>query len=258
VGLGLLFNLRLPVNFAAPLRSTNLFDLWRRWHITLSRFLRDFVYVPLGFGHPGPLRRATNLMITMVLAGFWHGAGWTYVAWGAYHGILLVGTFVWQLWRGPGRSGPVGRFLGWAWTFTAFAVGLAFFRASDIETSGRLLFAMTGFGNAAVEAHTMLDWDEWLIRHDYVSAAFVQAWLGNTWSVLGTILTAAAIAVMALVPDTMEIVNYREGDAQSDWRRSIGILKWRPSLFWLGITSIWFIAAFTGISRVSEFLYYQF
>jgi alginate O-acetyltransferase complex protein AlgI len=258
VGLGLLFNLRLPVNFAAPLRATSLFDLWRRWHITLSQFLRDFVYIPLGGNRCGPARQAFNLFIAMVLAGFWHGAGWTYVAWGTYHGALLVGTFVWQAWRGPGGAGPVARFAGWVWTFTAFTVGLAFIRAADIATSGRLLTAMSGFGNAAAGGHTMLDWDEWLLRHDYVSPAFVQAWLGNTWSVLGTILTAAAIAIMLLVPDTMEIVDYRESDAQSDWRRKLGILHWRPSLIWLGVTSAWFVVAFTSISRVSEFFYYQF
>jgi alginate O-acetyltransferase complex protein AlgI len=220
--------------------------------------LRDFVYVPLGFGHPGPLRRAANLMITMVLGGIWHGAGWTYVAWGAYHGFLLVCTFAWQSLRGPGRAGMVAQFLGWAWTFTAFAVGLAFFRAADIATSWRLLFAMTGLSNPSVDKQATLAWDNWLIYHDYVSAATVTAWLGNSWSIVGTIMTIAAIAIMLLVPDTMELVDYREGDTPSKWRRSLGAWSWRPSYFWLGATSALFVAAFTSINRLSEFLYYQF
>ena len=90
VGLGLLFNLRLPINFAAPLRATSIIDLWRRWHISLSRFLRDFVYVPLGGAAGGPARRTTNLFLTMVIGGLWHGANWTFVLWGAFHGVLLA------------------------------------------------------------------------------------------------------------------------------------------------------------------------
>src|SRR6266550_7650491 len=89
VGLGLLFNLRLPINFAAPLRATSTIDLWRRWHISLSRFLRDFVYVPLGGAAGGPARRTINLFLTMVLGGLWHGANWTFVLWGAFHGAGL-------------------------------------------------------------------------------------------------------------------------------------------------------------------------
>jgi alginate O-acetyltransferase complex protein AlgI len=99
VGLGLLFNLRLPINFAAPLRATSIIDLWRRWHITLSRFLRDFVYVPLGGAAGRPIRRSANLLITMVLGGLWHGANWTFVLWGAFHGVLLAANHLWRQWR---------------------------------------------------------------------------------------------------------------------------------------------------------------
>ena len=100
VGLGLLFNLRLPINFAAPLRATSIIDLWRRWHISLSRFLRDFVYVPLGGAAGGPARRTTNLFLTMVIGGLWHGANWTFVLWGAFHGVLLAVNHAWRQWRG--------------------------------------------------------------------------------------------------------------------------------------------------------------
>ena len=108
VGLGLLFNLRLPINFAAPLRATSIIDLWRRWHISLSRFLRDFVYVPLGGAAGGPARRTTNLFLTMVIGGLWHGANWTFVLWGAFHGILLAINHAWRQWRGR-RALDAGR-----------------------------------------------------------------------------------------------------------------------------------------------------
>jgi alginate O-acetyltransferase complex protein AlgI len=82
IGAGLLFGIRLPVNFASPYRAESIIDFWHRWHITLSRFLRDYLYVPLGGNRKGRARRYVNLLITMVLGGFWHGAGWTFVIWG--------------------------------------------------------------------------------------------------------------------------------------------------------------------------------
>ncbi len=256
VGLGLLFNLRLPINFAAPLRATSMVDFWRRWHITLSQWFRDFIYAPLTFGRRGVLRQAVSIMITMALAGFWHGAGWTFIAWGAWLGLLMLINIAWQRllrpdWQLPG-------FVGWALTFTGCVIGAVFFRAADIETSWHLLEAMAGFGDAMVPPQRLVDWDDWLIQHGYVSDLFVRTWLGTTWSVTGTAWTVLALAVALIVPDTMEITRYREGEAQSHWRRPVGLLAWRPSLLALGVTAALFAAVFTSIGRVSEFLYYQF
>jgi D-alanyl-lipoteichoic acid acyltransferase DltB (MBOAT superfamily) len=258
VGLGLLFNFRLPVNFAAPLRATSMFDLWRRWHITLSRLARDLIYVPLALRYPGTALRAAALMLTMVVIGVWHGAGWTFVAWGAFHGVLLLVNQFWRWWRGPGRATRAGRLAGWALTFTAFVIGAVFFRAADMDTAGRMLVAMAGFGNATAPEHLVLGWDGWMIRHGYLSEAFVKVWFGAAWTMVGTLWTALAFAVAMLVPDTMEITGYREGDAQSNWRRPVGILAWQPSALALGATVIVFVAVFASIGRVSEFLYYQF
>ena len=152
VGLGLLFNLRLPVNFAAPLRSTSIIDLWRRWHISLSRFLRDFIYVPLGGGRGGGLRRSTNLFLTMVIGGLWHGANWTFIAWGAFHGVLLTINHAWRFLRGDRQSTLLSRSVGWILTFLAFAVGMTMFRSANIETAASLLQAMAGFGPGASDA----------------------------------------------------------------------------------------------------------
>jgi alginate O-acetyltransferase complex protein AlgI len=93
IGLGRLFGIRLPVNFNSPYKAVNIIEFWRRWHMTLSRFLRDYLYIPLGGNRRGRPRRYLNLMITMLLGGLWHGAAWTFVVWGAVHGLLLcVGT----------------------------------------------------------------------------------------------------------------------------------------------------------------------
>jgi D-alanyl-lipoteichoic acid acyltransferase DltB (MBOAT superfamily) len=258
VGLGLLFNLRLPINFAAPFRATSIIDLWRRWHISLSRFLRDFVYVPLGGGARGPARRTLNLFATMTLGGLWHGANWTFIAWGAFHGVLLALNHAWRLARGKREPTRAGRAAGWLATFIAFVVGMVFFRAADIGAAGQMLRAMAGFGNAPHAESIHVAWDLWGIRVGYISEDFVRAWLGGHWSVIGTLLTAGALAVAFLIPDTMELTDYREGEPHTDWRRRVGALAWRPSVPWLVVLALLFGAVFANLLQFTEFLYYQF
>src|SRR4029077_3913786 len=89
IGLSRMFGVKLPLNFNSPYKATNIIDFWRRWHMTLSRFLLQYVYIPLGGNRKGPWRRFVNLMVTMLLGGLWHGAGWTYIFWGGLHGIYL-------------------------------------------------------------------------------------------------------------------------------------------------------------------------
>jgi len=96
VGLSRLFNVELPINFASPYKATSIIDFWRRWHISLSSFLRDYLYIPLGGNRKGPLRRYINLMITMLLGGLWHGASWGFVLWGGLHGLYLMVNHFWQ------------------------------------------------------------------------------------------------------------------------------------------------------------------
>jgi alginate O-acetyltransferase complex protein AlgI len=259
VGLGLLFNLRLPINFAAPFRAASMIDLWRRWHITLSRFLRDFVYVPLGGSNCSPLRRSANLIMTMVLGGLWHGANWTFIAWGAFNGVLLVLNHAWRTRRGARASTRWGLFAGWFATFTAFAIGMAMFRSANVGAMQHMLLAMAGgAGGPASPDHIRVGADLYSIRHGYLSESLVRAWLGVNWSVIATISTLGALAIALLVPDTMELVDYREGEPHSDWRRSPGRLAWRPSAAWLAFIGVVFATAFTYFWEFNEFLYYQF
>src|SRR5690606_39026648 len=95
IGLAYLFGIRIPLNFNSPYKSLNVIDFWRRWHMSLSRFLRDYLYIPLGGNRKGEVRRFTNLMITMLLGGLWHGAAWTFVLWGGLHGVFLVINHGW-------------------------------------------------------------------------------------------------------------------------------------------------------------------
>jgi alginate O-acetyltransferase complex protein AlgI len=259
VGLGLLFNLRLPINFAAPFRAASIIDLWRRWHITLSRFLRDFVYVPLGGSNCGPLRRSCNLIMTMLLGGLWHGANWTFIAWGAFNGVLLAFNHVWRTYRGPRPPTRIGRFVGWCATFTAFAIGMAMFRSANVGAMGQMLVAMTGLADGPSSPdHIRVGADLYSIRHGYLPEALVRSWVGVNWSVVATLSTLAALSIALLVPDTMEFVDYREGEPHSDWRRPAGRLAWRPSAAWLAFIGIVFASAFTFFWEFNEFLYYQF
>ena len=258
IGLGLLFNLRLPLNFAAPFRSTSIIDLWRRWHITLSRFLRDFVYVPLGGNCSGPIRRSVNLFLTMLLGGLWHGANWTFIAWGAFHGALLIANHAWRAVMGPSKSSWVGNLIGWFLTFGAFAVGMTFFRAPNIETAWHMVVAMAGFGHASPDAALAVTTDSWIISKGFVSEAFVRAWLGSHWTVVATLITAGVLAFALFIPDTMEMADYRENEPHSNWRRSAWIFAWRPTPIRLALIVILFAIVFANLNSFTEFLYYQF
>jgi D-alanyl-lipoteichoic acid acyltransferase DltB (MBOAT superfamily) len=139
IGLALLFGLAFPLNFDAPYRALSIREFWRRWHITLSRFLRDYVYIPLGGSRQAPLRQAGAVIATMLLGGLWHGAGWTFVAWGGLHGAALA---VNHAWRRTGWHLPSP----FAWTLTMLVVlaGWVLFRAPDFATAGTMLAAAAG------------------------------------------------------------------------------------------------------------------
>jgi D-alanyl-lipoteichoic acid acyltransferase DltB (MBOAT superfamily) len=259
VGLGLLFNLRLPINFAAPFRSTNMIDLWRRWHVTLSRLLRDFVYIPMGGSKCGPLRRTFNLIMTMALGGLWHGANWTFIVWGVFNGVLLALNHFWRVIRGPRPATIFAAFFGWFATFIAFAIGMVMFRAADMTTAHRLLLAMIGLDDGvAHQDHIRVSADRWGIRHGYLPETLVHNLTGDNWSVVATLFTMVALSIALLVPDTMEIVDYHEGEPHANWRRSPGLLAWQPSAAWLLTIGGLFAAALTFFWQFNEFLYYQF
>ena len=139
IGLALMFGLALPFNFDAPYRAVSVRDFWRRWHITLSRFLRDYLYIPLGGNRCGAARQAVNVVATMLLGGLWHGANWTFVAWGGLHGVALAVNHVWS-----GRGLRLPRPAAWLATLLFVMAGWVLFRSPDFATAGRTLTAMAG------------------------------------------------------------------------------------------------------------------
>ncbi len=155
IGLGLLFNLPIPLNFDSPYKATSIIDFWRRWHITLSQFLRDYLYIPLGGNRRGQARRYFNLFVTMLLGGLWHGAGWTYIVWGGMHGLYLA---INHGWRRLGHKLPMP--LGWAMTFFSVIASWVIFRATNLHDGVEILQAMVGMKGIAFpsEYQTALPW----------------------------------------------------------------------------------------------------
>ena len=146
IGLGLMIGFRLPVNFNQPYRSISITDFWRRWHISLSTFLRDYLYIPLGGNRKGPLRTYVNLAVTMLLGGLWHGANWTFIAWGAYQGFWLIVE------RLSGKKSLYGRMpYGFqvGITFVIVIFGWVLFRANDLPSAVRFAGAMLGVGSGS-------------------------------------------------------------------------------------------------------------
>ena len=235
IGLARMFGIRLPLNFDAPYRSTSIIDFWRRWHITLSRFLRDYVYIPLGGNRRGPLRRHVNVMATMLLGGLWHGAGWNFVLWGGLHGVLLV---VNHLWRAAVperlRTGRLADTLGWALTFVLVAVAWVPFRAETTASTLTIWRGMAGVsaqgGTVALGSHTPVVW------------------------------LVGLLAGCLLLPTTQDFVG-RYRPALGFRPRTAGTtlpLRWRPTPAWAALTLAFFLVAFAMLQRPSEFLYFQF
>jgi alginate O-acetyltransferase complex protein AlgI len=265
IGSARLFGIRLPLNFNAPYRAPSIIEFWRRWHMSLSRFLRDYLYIPLGGNRRGPVRRHVNLLLTMFLGGIWHGAGYGFAVWGLLHGLYLIVNHAWRALRRsvPMRPTALERLAGGLLTFLAVVVAWVFFRATTLSSALHMLVAMAGFthseihqvANAAAEATrrlasaglstallTMLDLD--------TVALPSHAILGSTY---GLLMLPPLLAVATLGPTSQQA--------------AITIMRWarssRPSQRWMagfasGGVAILFLLAFSRLNHVTEFLYFQF
>lgn len=265
IGLSRLFGVRLPLNFDSPYKSRNIVEFWRRWHMTLSRFLRDYLYIPMGGKRRGTLRRSVNLMTTMVLGGLWHGAGWNFVIWGFLHGVYLVIHHGWTKVAGALRLSPdatLWRLTGVAVTFVAVCAAWVFFRSSDLATSLSILRGMAyGYGVALPDsiANGLPP-----LRHLF-DALGVRTYIGGggvfveTW---GWILAAGVLTFC--FPNTQEIM--RRCEPAIDFRhasiapapRLARVLTWRPSRGWAVALSLLALMSLLSLNRPAEFLYFQF
>jgi D-alanyl-lipoteichoic acid acyltransferase DltB (MBOAT superfamily) len=249
IGLSRMFGVKLPLNFNSPYRAANISEFWRRWHMTLSRFLRDYLYVPLGGNRDGALRRYRNLMLTMLLGGLWHGAGWTFLVWGGLHGVFLVLHHGWQALTG--QSAP--RLWGRALTLLAVLVGWVVFRAPDMATAADILHAMVG-GNGVSLPRGLAP---------YASHFQVLGWQpgfsGIRWIDFGGMAVPVLLLAMALAffaPNTQEIFCRYEPCIEKVVQR--GGWTWSPSSVWSVTMALLFLCCLLNMNKVSEFLYFQF
>ena len=162
IGAALLFNIRLPINFNSPYKALNIQDFWRRWHITLSRFLKDYIYIPLGGNRVGEFSIYRNLLATFIIGGIWHGAGWTFVFWGFLHGMALVVNRIWQK-----LNFTMPKVLAWFITFNFINIAWVFFRAKEFQDAIKVLVAMSPVGEISFEQINVDLHPDWFI------AAFV-------------------------------------------------------------------------------------
>ena len=252
IGLSRLFGVKLPLNFNSPYQAANMGEFWRRWHMTLSRFLRDYLYVPLGGNRSGHMARYRNLMLTMVLGGLWHGAGWTFVAWGAVHGLYLVSHHAWLALRGQQPS----RWWGHGLTFTAVMLAWVIFRAPDLATAGDILLAMAG-GNGVALPHGMAGYAQpWLALGIEPTFTGIR-WIDFGGPAVPTLMLALALAFWA--PNTQQIFHhYAPGIDKIITRAGKRQWTWSPSRAWSLAFSLVFLGCLFNMNRVSEFLYFQF
>jgi alginate O-acetyltransferase complex protein AlgI len=232
IGLARLFGVTMPANFNSPYKSMSIIDFWRRWHMTLSRFLRDYLYIPLGGNRKGTRRRYVNLMVTMVLGGLWHGAGWTYVAWGALHGLYLLANHAWlslTRMRLPAVA-------AWTLTMLAVIVGWVFFRAGDFSGAVNIVAGLFGLHGAGTP-------------------------IPGVKKGTGVIMATLFMIALVVLPNSQQIMRrFRPvlGPIDEPRLRILKPIAWSPS----GLTAALSAAAVIAMVLLSwgttEFLYFQF
>jgi alginate O-acetyltransferase complex protein AlgI len=258
IGLACLFGIKLPINFFSPYRAQNISDFWRMWHATLSRFLRDYVYMPLGGFVCSPNRQRLNLFATMFVGGIWHGAGWTFVGYGICHGIYCV---VHQLWR-INVSGPLdlvrNRYYAAAaqlFTFLIVVFTLALFRSDTITTTRYLLSRVFVPGDLTfVAPYLKAIKRSGIFKMDGIVLLSQHA----TWIVFG--MLAFALAACWLLPSTAQLFQRQQVmiDKPTAGRRAVLQFEWQASGRWAVFVAALAAMSFLTLGQVSEFLYFQF
>ncbi|OJU56154.1 MAG: hypothetical protein BGO00_13595 [Alphaproteobacteria bacterium 62-8] len=241
LGSACMFGLRLPINFNSPYKATSIIEFWRLWHISLSTFLRDYLYIPLGGNRHGSVRRYANLLITMLLGGLWHGANWTFVLWGGLHGVYLIVNHAWRHvtrragLNVPKRFRPLTRALSVAVSFLATLFAWTVFRSQSFDSA---LAMMAGLAGAGGDSHILS---------------------------FGPLAWAGFVAMFAIVwgaPNSMEITWRLRPALESYYRdagvRDIGRWAWIPGTRSAIAFGLLFVVSVMALSNLSPFIYFQF
>jgi D-alanyl-lipoteichoic acid acyltransferase DltB (MBOAT superfamily) len=241
IALARMFGITLPLNFNSPYQAVNLIEFWRRWHMTLSRFLRDYLYVPLGGNRRGPRRRYLNLVLTMVIGGLWHGAAWTFVLWGLLHGLGLAVNHLWSefwaarpaRWRCPAW---LGVWSGRSLTFLLVVLGWVLFRAVNLKAAQHVFAGLLGLAAAPAGAPALLKPKLWI-------------WLAG---LLGFVWLLPNVARLFSDHQPYPAALAEPSALLRPWQR------WRINPPWAWFAALLLAAAALSLSRAGEFLYYNF
>lgn len=236
LGIGLMIGLRLPENFNSPYKATGIVDFWRRWHMTLSSWLRDFLYIPLGGNRKGKWRQYLNLFLTMLIGGAWHGAGWTYIVWGALHGLMLcVNHFFRSIIKytplaGLGRLLPL-RLISILFTFLCLNFCWVVFRARSLDAALAIYKAMFTAQTGIADSHAISAF----LPNNYITG----------WQPLALLGLCALLCWF--FPNSQNILNGKAG-----------ILSWKPTRAWAAGLAILSFVSLALLTRQTVFLYFQF
>ena len=264
IGLGFLFGIRLPVNFLSPYRSQSIVEFWRRWHITLSRFLKDYLYIPLGGNRRGRFRKQLNLMTTMILGGLWHGAGATFIIWGALHGFYLLVNHAWRAlpaFAGPKIPGAVSGKLGWMLTFLCVVLAWTFFRATSVDSALHILAGVSGMNGVVFPDTYAIHLGSLAQLLSGVGIQFSPAINLPYFNGINQLIMIFFLLMICLfMPNTQEFTSHRANITSAKNAEKAGgqWWSWRPSLVWSVCIGI--IAAFSvgHIAPDNKFLYFNF
>jgi len=236
IGAALLFNIRLPINFNSPYKALDIQDFWRRWHITLSRFMRDYIYIPLGGNRLGKGRGYFNLFIVAVISGFWHGAGWTFIIWGAMHGFALV---IHRFWKELGFE--MNKILAWFITFNFVNIAWVFFRAKEWEDAVKILKGMFGLNGVVLN-------DRFAIIFNYLTNIKVTSFVEKSYKF------NFDITIIWYILITFYILKFKNSvELKDSFNPSLKILSGTVILMLISLFYILYMQ-----NRVSEFLYFDF
>ena len=232
IAIGLMFGMNLPQNFDSPYKSMSLIDFWRRWHMSLGAWIRDYIYIPLGGSREGELRRTRNVILAMLFTALWHGWGWSFIVWGGLHGILLA---VNHWWRRHGVRLPA--VIAWVMTFGSVVMLWVVFRAERLSDAARIFAAMMDVKNIALP----LPYARYFGFLERWGISFMPSVLGGTAFGLCGISIFVLLITALFMPNTRQIMD-----------------TFRPRRLCLTVSIILAVTAFVNFSGVSDFLYFQF
>ena len=232
IGTGVMLGMQLPQNFDSPYKSLSLIDFWRRWHMSLGAWIRDYVYIPLGGSREGELKRTRNVMLAMLFTGLWHGMGWTFVLWGGLHGVLLA---VNHWWRRHGVKLPA--VIAWVLTFGSVVMLWVVFRSESLSQAVEIFATIVDFGNIGLP----LGFAMYVGFLRKIGISFIPFMMNGSGFAISSMRVLILLWIVMFAPNSLQIIG-----------------KFRPGKLWIAAVVFMAVMSFVNFSGISDFLYFQF